>query len=151
MPSYSKILCPIDFSRLSARAVKHAAMLAREVGAELSLVHVHVLSVVPLSMGEIAPNPETMVKESGELQAKLNAAEKEVEGPGITVDTHLLMSESSIAETILHRAKDEGADLIVVGGHGRSQVKEFFLGSVTNDLIRKATCPVLVIPDQEDS
>jgi universal stress protein A len=149
MSIYRKIICPVDFSRLCGRALEHAAELAVQLDAELSVVHVHVLSVVSLSMGEIAPNPETMVRQSSDLQTKLTRALKEIQRPGLKADTHLLMAESSIAETILHRAADEGADLIVVGGHGRSQVEEFFIGSVANELVRKATCPVLVVPEED--
>lgn len=151
MPLYRKILCPIDFSPLSSRALKHSAELARQLDVDLSVVHIQVPSVVSLSMGEILPSPEAMVAQSSQLQEKLRVSLKEIQVPGLRVDAHLLMVEASVAETVLHRAKSESADLIVLGGHGRSQMKEFFLGSVANDLVRKASCPVLIFPDQRQA
>ena len=67
------------------------------------------------------------------------------------VPVHEVIEEGEAAAVICREAADRGADVIVVGSHGRTGVKRLFLGSVSERVVRHAPCPVLVIRPEEPS
>jgi len=67
------------------------------------------------------------------------------------VPTHEVIEEGDAADVICKEAADRGADVIVVGTHGRTGVKRFFLGSVSEHVVRRAPCPVLVVRPVESN
>ena len=141
-----KILCPVDFSDLSFNALQFAADLAATFQAELHLLHVFegydAISLNPeLAM---SPMPEWLPKlrllcheklaalPSPELAARCSAIVRaDREGPAI--------------HEILTYAAHEKIDLIVLATHGRTGLKHLLMGSVSENVVRSATCPVLTI------
>lgn len=148
MRTIRKILCPVDFSAASRDALQFAADLARQTRAEL--VVLHVLGETPL-LSAYSGLPETTSVAGAEAAAK-----KELEGllagellADLTARAKVASASSAggaIDRAILEQATAEGADLIVMGKHGRSALDYLFFGSVTDRVTRRATCPVVVVP-----
>jgi nucleotide-binding universal stress UspA family protein len=138
-----RILCPIDFSPFSERALRCAMRLAVRHGAKLQVAH-----VMPL----LPPSAVNALAAAGrQLSAKnLNAAIERCRIAGADVSAALIESASP-APRILEAAEAFEADLIVTGSHGRTGYQRLFLGSVVETLLHKSPCPVLTIPSHLDA
>jgi nucleotide-binding universal stress UspA family protein len=141
------ILAPTDFGDVSNAAASYAARLAIALGVPLTIQHV-VLD--PLAGGwavETTQLPallERMTREAREkLDTKLQTVLTDEERAVLTVETAVGMGRP--ADEIIEYADNHGIDLIVMGTHGRGGVEKMWLGSVTEKVLRKARCPVLVL------
>ncbi len=149
---YSRILVPMDGSKLSEKALPHAQGLAKASGATIHLVQVHArhhdmgASVEGGPVG--GPSAELMhqVEDAEVAAAKsyLKHLASHLEGEGIQVETALL--DGAAHENIVDYAKQHGIDLITMCTHGRGGVRRMLLGSVTDRVIRTGEVPVLVVP-----
>jgi nucleotide-binding universal stress UspA family protein len=124
--SFRTIVLATDFSPAVREAEGLARELARQAGATLHLVH-----VLPL------------LSSPGEAAQRLATVEGAL-GPGLKGVTALLFG--SPARAIVTYARDQRADLIVVGTHGRTGVSRVLMGSVAEAVARLAPCPVLTVP-----
>ena len=133
------VLCPVDFSEFSRHAVDHAISLARWYGARLTLLHVFVdrpgLGLPPLQLTD------------GDCD-RILADMKQLAGtPPSDVPVEYLGCEAAdVWREILRQIDTLKADLLVIGSHGRSGFERPLLGSVTEKILRKAPCPVMVVP-----
>ncbi len=138
-----KVLVPVDFSEGSLKALRYALPLARQFGARLGLVHVlpaHFF--VGSEFGPVDfPVPEAEWQENSERELKALAA-REV-GAGVEVET--LVRHGQAAHEIAACALAWGADLMVLSTHGRSGLRHVLVGSVAENVVRYAPCPVLVV------
>jgi nucleotide-binding universal stress UspA family protein len=142
-----KILVPIDFSDCSKKALQYAIPLARQHGAALTLLY-----VVPQPSfvgGEYTGIEYARLEDDQAVSGKkqlgaLIANEVQGEVPAET----LVRSGMPVVE-ILEAAKALPADLIVISTHGRTGLKHVLLGSVAEDVVRRAPCPVLVVREHE--
>jgi nucleotide-binding universal stress UspA family protein len=127
------ILHPTDFSENSKSAFRVARAVARDCGARLVLLH-----VVPLPVMLYGPAPEAYLDHvQDELeQIKAKAPKTRVE--------HWLVEGDPVSE-ILSAAKESDCDLIVMGTHGRAGLGRLLTGSVAEQVLRKAPCPVLTV------
>jgi nucleotide-binding universal stress UspA family protein len=147
------IVCGIDGSPDSQRALGVAARYARALHAKLTVANVVAVPdpVVPAYgyalMGRPATLRPTMSDRRTEAQLDGSQAllERIVADAGVE-GAELRTMLGIPAERLAELADDEEADLIVVGSRGRGALKAAFLGSVSNSLIGIARCPVLVIP-----
>lgn len=148
MTTIRRILCPLDFSRFSRHALDQAVALARETGAEVSVLHVFTFAPVvqSVAVGNTIPMEPMRLDAAtrAALQNDIAAFIDEVDTAGITLTTTLF--EGDAVTRILDRATDWNADLIVMGTHGRSGFERLLLGSVAEKVLRKAPCPVLTVP-----
>lgn len=136
----SNVLCPVDFSDVSRRALDHAAAVARWYDAHLTLLHVHF--VPKPALPGLGPESEALVSPMrAQLQQLLEAWVQEAKG----LSAECLVAEGDVAGEILAQAQ-QSADLLVMGTHGRSGFDHLVLGSVVEKVLRKASCPVLTIP-----
>jgi nucleotide-binding universal stress UspA family protein len=143
MSPHRKICCPVDFSDASRLALLEAADLARSFGAELALVHVAPPVASPAAEALLAP-PARHGEEDPDAPQLLAAWGSEAEAlAGRAVQTRL--SSGRPGQEILRYAREGGFDLLVVGSHGRSGLRHLVLGSVAEELVRAAPCPVLVV------
>ncbi len=133
-----RILCPIDFSAHSDKALAYASTLAKEAGAKLLLVYVEDTQV-PLDAGfaGYVPPPD----ETEQLEKRLNATRPTVEE--VETEHHLLFGHP--ADAIVEFAQSHDIDLIVMGTHGRTGVARLLMGSIAESVVRRATCPVLTL------
>lgn len=141
----NSILVPVDFSPNSESALKTAALLAKKHDATLYPLHMLDSQVASINQSE------SFVLEKANLILELT--EKNFEGflqkeylKGITVKP--IIKNYKIFSEVNEIAIDIKADLIVMGSHGASGLKEFFVGSNTEKVVRYATVPVLVIKDE---
>ena len=148
MPMIKRILCPLDFSRFSEHALEQAIALARELNASVDALHVSAVAPVAASVGIGSPivlEPARLREaERGALEAQLRDVTFDVDTAGVEVGTTLL--EGDPVASIIGRATAWPADLIVMGTHGRSGFDRLLLGSVAEKVLRRAPCPVLIVP-----
>ncbi len=136
--NYKKILFATDFSDASDAAFQYAVSLARDSGALLLIVHVQELPT-PYAAGEmLMPTSEYPNPELRHMLEAVVPADK-----SIRCEHELTLG--SPAENIVAVATDRGADLIVIGTHGRTGLKRVLMGSVAEAVMRLAGCPVLTV------
>jgi nucleotide-binding universal stress UspA family protein len=137
-----RILCPVDFSEQSRRALDHAAAIARAWGSSLAVLHVYQapspFDVVP-GEGDAAENE----REAAALRA-LRTFVSPVAGH-VSVTCHAVHGTNA-RRPIVRETEALDADLVVIGSHGRSGLDRFLLGSTCDAVVRAAPCPVLVVP-----
>ena len=146
---FKKILAAIDGSEPSLHALAVAADLARQQGAELTIVTVVPL-VPPLVMDDMSqvymPEYQERLRESHEELLSRTVAGLKESHPGLKTSTALM--EGSPARKIIEAAAEHGADLIVLGNRGAGGVATWLLGSVSRQVAESCTAPVLVVKDQ---
>jgi nucleotide-binding universal stress UspA family protein len=146
MPPISTVLCPTDFSDPSRHALEHAMAIAKWYDARLVGVHAYsppfypVTDLVTAGVGIPVPTAPTVASLEEEVFASLEPAR----AIGITTDVRV--ETGAPAAAILHCSKTLPADLIVLGTHGASGFEHLVLGSVTEKVLRRATCPVMTVP-----
>lgn len=136
-----KILVAHDGSAQANKALAEAGKLAGKLGGTIRIV-----TVVPdLCLTEVSDSECKLVTNSLFTDAKssMQKVTGELAAKGIAAD--ITIKDGHPAEKILDAAKEFGADLIVVGSHGRHGAKRFLLGSVSSKIVEHATCHVLVI------
>jgi nucleotide-binding universal stress UspA family protein len=143
---FRRILCPIDFSETSIRALTYATAFASWYEAQLDVLHVVPAfdsGLVPAMSDRFEdgrPYPVSYDEVISEITRAISAA-------GATgVNLKALAQEGRAHETIVSRAQAQPADLLVMGTHGRSGFTRLLLGSVTEKVLRTAPCPVLTVP-----
>jgi nucleotide-binding universal stress UspA family protein len=144
MIEINRILCPIDFSPGSERALAHAAALARWYESRLTVLHVSEVFLVP---AVLPGNPSPVIGPYISRESIVTALERFTEPlkeSGIAFD--VAIEEGTPAHTIIEAATREGADLLVMGTQGRGGVEKILLGSVTEKVLRRSPCPLLVVP-----
>jgi nucleotide-binding universal stress UspA family protein len=143
-----RILVPFDFSECSRAALDQALEIARWYRAEILALHVMPLwpTVLdaPTNWSELRETTRQQL--SGEL-SKVAVAEGAMR-PGVTIKVGF--RDGDPTDSILKEAQEWPADLIVMGTHGRSGFPKFWLGSVTEKVLRKAPCPVLTESVREE-
>src|SRR5688500_8871579 len=143
MIEIGRILCPIDFSDFSRRALDHAVAIARWYDSTITLLHV--FSVVPVAAyapgTPMHPSVVLTPMDRDEILASMRRLAEQEAGSAVPIEFEIV--EGSAATEILARAHTMPSDLVVMGTHGRSGFERLMLGSVTEKVLRKATCPVL--------
>jgi nucleotide-binding universal stress UspA family protein len=132
------ILYPTDLSEHSDYVFRIACSLAQDHGARLIVLHVVVPPVAVYEGGLITPQFEAHEEQ---LRAKL----KQLRGLAPKVGVELRLVEGDPVTTILHFADETSCDMIVMGTHGRTGLSRLLLGSVAEQVVRKAPCAVLTI------
>lgn len=144
MFEWKRICCAVDFGDPSRVAMVQAAELAKRLGADLLLVHVFVPP--PASASDVLVSRETTPSDVALQQEMLERWRTEAERrSGRPTQARPLWGDP--AERIVHLAKEERCDVVVVGTHGRKGVPRVVLGSVAERVARRCECPVLVVHD----
>jgi universal stress protein A len=139
-----KILYATDFSPASDAALSFASSLASDSGAVLHIVHVgvsHADAFATTAPYGYAISEDVELRERHDRESKLVHVLPSV--AGVVCKHHNL--EGNPAEEVLRFAEEEGVDLIVVGSHGRTGLSRMLMGSVAEEIVRRADCPVLVV------
>ena len=140
MGGIRRILLATDLSPASEGAALQALDLAHDLGAELLIVSVIDPGSLRLPGGRFGARVD-QVRNSRETAAQ----ELVTRGRAAGVRVNFLIWEGEPAESIVDAARSEQVDLVVVGSHGRGSVGRFFIGSVSDHVVRHAHCPVLVV------
>jgi nucleotide-binding universal stress UspA family protein len=147
LPAVSRVLVPVDFSPSSRAALEYGTFLAGRFAAALEVLHVweppgyvgpDALALLPVASGrtgweqtrsELMREVELFVGKTGPRPGHLSVR----------------VEAGEPSDAILSSAKDGGADLIVMGTHGRTGLSRLLIGSVAEAVLRRSTCPVLTI------
>lgn len=140
LPPAKKIVIGLDFSECSDAALDWAATVVREWDAEL--IAVHAIGVSALSP-DYEPSANFMPMVEALTEERRRTLDKRLSEHGLTA--RAVVSRAAPGEAIHEVAKAEGADLIVMGTHGRGPIGRFFLGSVALQVLRSAPCPVVTV------
>jgi nucleotide-binding universal stress UspA family protein len=140
MSTFHRILCPTDFSEASRRALLHALGIARRQECGIAVLHVQSAFAVAAQV------------EAGLYVNELPSAQDAlIDFVAKTVndqhhDIELVSKTGDVVEVIIEQAKRESSDLLIMGTNGRSGIARVLLGSVTEQVLRRADCPVMTIP-----
>jgi len=140
VPAIRQIVLATDLGPASAAATTEAFRLAAALDARLLAVSVIDPRTLQLPGGRFRSRID---QERARLEAV--ASELVLRGRRDHVPTSFLIWEGDPAESIVDAARSEGADVIVVGSHGRGALGRALIGSVSDQVVRRAPCPVLVV------
>jgi nucleotide-binding universal stress UspA family protein len=138
-----RILIPVDFSETSAVAADYGCDLALRFGARVTLLHVFSPGIIATPDAVFAPTPEELRAVANAARTHLLSMAEKLEREGLAIDC--VAVEGMPGQAIGDIAERDHADLIVMGTHGRRGVTHLFLGSVAEQMMRHAPCPVLTI------
>ncbi|MCS7316272.1 MAG: universal stress protein [Bryobacterales bacterium] len=139
------ILAPVDFSDLSALALQYADALARCSGARITVLHASSFEAPPyFTQGQIEELRSRLRTAQRQAERELREFARKALGEGAVLPEFRVI-EGRPVETILHAARQLGADLIAMGTHGRSGWNRLMLGSVTERVLRETEVPVLTV------
>jgi nucleotide-binding universal stress UspA family protein len=139
----NNIVVPVDGSEHANRAAQFAAKLAGDANAALILVHVWDPPTASLMGLEAKSREEIDAIRAADAQASFDAAQEAIGFAEIPISTHALMGHP--AAEIISFAEACGADLVVMGSRGRSELHGLLLGSVGEQVMRRASCPVTIV------
>jgi nucleotide-binding universal stress UspA family protein len=135
-----RILLATDLSAASEGAAVQALDLAHDLGAELLIV-----SVIDAGSLRLPGNRSALRVDQVRIGREASAQDLVTRGRAMGVRVNFLIWEGDAGESIVEAARSEQVDLVVVGSHGRGSVGRFFLGSVSDFVVRHAASPVLVV------
>jgi len=141
MGSIRKILVPTDFSRHAAEAFRQALILARGTGASVTVLHVARPPAVVVDGGRLSSGPKA--GRSEDLWAELRKIK--TEEPGVTVEHEVIVADRPDVAHIINIVESSGCDLIVMGTHRLTGLKHRLFGGLTDEVVRRARCPVMVV------
>jgi nucleotide-binding universal stress UspA family protein len=140
-----KILAAIDRSKYKEKIIDYAISLGKAWGAEVTAIHV-------IDPGRGVPGgrikeKEKQREEEAERPAEdlLSEAELQAKKEGINLRKEIVEESDTVEKAIIDYAKKNNIDVILIGTSGMSAAEEVFLGSVANNVIHHAHCPVFAI------
>lgn len=151
---FTKILVPVDGSKYSQDAAEYAVKIAKLMKAKVVVLHVLHLPAYAFTYSASSGSPVAIpaplpleVSDDEKKVAKelVDSVRKIAEEAGVGVETKLVEHDPSVPDAIIQFASEAGVDLIVMGTKGRTGIKRFLLGSVTESVVHHAHCPVLVV------
>ncbi|HEY2675690.1 MAG TPA: universal stress protein [Steroidobacteraceae bacterium] len=149
---FSKILVPVDGSEISNRGLAEAIKMTTTLGSRLYLVHIVNELIPDFSFGSAQYVTALMDSTREQGKAVLAQAGAEARKYGVPARTDLLETIGDrTADLIVGHAKKIGAELIVMGTHGRRGLRRLTLGSDAEQVVRLAEVPVLLIRGEETS
>lgn len=142
-----KVLITLDYDPTAKKVAEEGFAFAKAMGAEVILLHV-VIDLVAYSLTYLNMGPmqlESVEDINNAAQHFLDNSKHHLGDE--TIQT--IVKEGGLAETILKTAKEMDVDIIVVGSHSRRWLENILMGSVTEDVLRKTTIPLLIIPTKK--
>lgn len=142
---YQRILVPIDGSATSDLALDEAIKFTQQQNAQVEVIHV--LEDIWYFDNEDYLNYAELIQSMRGIGEKILAqAQKKLQQAGVTAEIKLLETQGErIASVIATEAKNNLADLIIIGTHGRSGFSRMFMGSIAEGVVRTAHIPILLI------
>jgi nucleotide-binding universal stress UspA family protein len=146
MITFERILCSTDLSEASVPSLKYASALARRYGAHVTVLHV-VPSFEPMTVPAAGFMYPMQVVSPMSRDEVLREMHKLVAGAGVEATNTTFVAEAGDpARMIVEQSLAAATDLVVMGTHGRSGFERLLIGSVAEKVLRKAPCPLLLVP-----
>lgn len=144
--TFSHILVPVDFSETSLHAVRLAVKVAREHHTPITLAHIGAVIWAGAPGLDVAGPTPILTQWNDEIAREHHAALQRVAREEIPAEIPFkCMVKEGVPDTaILEAVRESGADLVVMGTHGRRGLDRLFLGSVAENVLRSSPVPVLV-------
>lgn len=145
---YKRILVPVDGSATSKAGLREAINLAKGQGAQLQLVHVADQHYIALMGMDSSASGMSQIMEGVKRAGRgiLKSAQAMADKAGVKASSVLLETLTGpAADLIVKQAKKSGADLIVLGTHGRRGVRRLLMGSDAEQVVRNAPVPVMLV------
>ncbi|NVO20901.1 MAG: universal stress protein [Bacteroidetes bacterium] len=142
-----KILVAVDFSDLATLVLNQASIQARAFESEILILHVE--APVPSFIGnEIGPPviSEHMTEEIERIKSDLDAMVRFFTDQGI--NSSYEFDQGPVIDTIVEKANEFGAEMIIMGAHNHGFLYRAFIGSTSSGVIKASSCPVLIIPEK---
>ncbi|HSN99407.1 MAG TPA: universal stress protein [Candidatus Nanopelagicales bacterium] len=140
------LLVAHDFDEASERALDQAISLARTLGASVKVAHIYSVPMYAFPEGSaLIPSPEDAARVGGDAQRHLDfVVQRHIDrGDGVTIEG--ILRSGTTADELCKLADEIGADMIVIGTHGRGIIGRAVLGSVAQQVVRMAKQPVLTV------
>jgi nucleotide-binding universal stress UspA family protein len=141
---FRSILCPVDFSAESRKALLYATAVARRFDGRVTVMFVNDPLLLAAAGAAYRGRRQFVERTKAELATFVKQATRSVPGKSERVTT--IVSAGNPADEILRQARKRRTDLIVMGSHGLSGIPRVFFGSTTEQVLRAANVPVLAIP-----
>jgi nucleotide-binding universal stress UspA family protein len=149
LPKIRKILVPLDYSEYSKSLLETSLLAARATGAKLDILHVIEPLPFPVSLTGMMSVYDVLPRIRERSEECLNQYLNDLDGGD--VESELFIEDGHAANTIVKFVDEHDEDVVIVATHGLSGVKRFLIGSVTDRVVRGASCPVLVVkPTEQD-
>jgi nucleotide-binding universal stress UspA family protein len=140
---YRRLLCPVDFSEPSMRALRFALSIAQESGAHLTVLHAFEWASDEAFLTEQFDTPDFRLRLETQVRGWVDRLVTDEARTWCEIETKLAYGKPY--REILAAAASDRADLIVIGVHGRNALDLMLFGSTTNQVVRRASCPVLTL------
>ena len=138
-----KIVVPVDFQKNTQKLVEYAAFIARKLSAEISFCHV----LEPFVMGDMMLGSPSFsdfdVKRSSDAEERMANLIQDIDLVSPHSSGRVLLGDT--VDEIVGYAKQESADMIIIGTHGAKGLEKILLGSVAERVVKRAGCPCLVM------
>lgn len=142
--TFKSILCPVDFSDSSSKIVELAIKLAESDGHIILFHHSVLISPVQGPDAAVSFEADQELRDLAKSQLDDMAASLKAKYPTRTFETcHSFLK--SMTDEINDLAKEKNVDIIVMGTHGRTGLKRLLMGSIAEDVLRHADCPVFLV------
>jgi nucleotide-binding universal stress UspA family protein len=144
MTRISNILVPVDFSKASQKAMDHATHLALKFGARLTAAH-----IIPsfTAFNYAFPGDTDDFEKKAFVEARRLLPKEIPASCRDRLDTQTIVKCGDVRDELLGIIAEEGADLVVMGTHGRRSLQRFFLGSTTESVLRRVPVPILTVSE----
>jgi len=142
---FHQILCPTDFMASSLKAFEHAISVAEETDAQLTLLHVVEMLAAVGPVPPIADDHFARLRGAAIADARRRLDDLIPDDARAYCTIDAVVVEGRADKQILCQAKERGADLIVMGVHGRGAIDLLLFGSTTQHVLRASACPVLIV------
>ncbi len=136
---FSKILIPIDFTGLANEAIEIAINIGKKYNSKMFLLTVS--EIANVGYGELVLPEEVFEQHRKIIRENLEKYANQLEKEGFEVE--MAIREGIVYEEIIEHAKEKRVGLIVMPTHGRKGLEKFFMGSVSEKVVKSAHCPVL--------
>lgn len=144
------IVALVDLSDLTFKVLQQAQILAQAFDSEVIILHVLPKAPVMVDAGMVPPTTILQDPSPEEIQTEFShilETRDSLVKMGVRATAQQLTGAS--VETVLAETRKLGADLIILGSHHHSALYHLFVGSMTHDVLRRAHCPVLVVPGDD--
>lgn len=145
----NKILVPTDFSKEAEYALKVAAQLSKTYGSEIYLLHLLELPIQEIdALSTYSELPEAMFfMEMANQKLEALMASNYLEG----LKVHVTIKPDNALSGIIEKCKEHRIDMVIMGSHGATGLKEMFIGSIAEKVVRYSDIPVMVIKKDHDN
>ena len=146
MTTYKHLLVPVDESPMSYAAAEQALSLAKDLNCPVTIMSVIAVDpFVGVDFYKVAPAiTDYFMQAEQNAQNRLAEIQQSFSREGISVDTKIIRGVAA-SEGIVQIANEIGADLIIMGSHGRTGVKKMMLGRVAQNVLTQSPVPVLLV------